>query len=58
LISNTVANASYFLHHLENAAKDVGLHVNALKTEPINFNQQLRLKTLSDVEIKAVQSFT
>jgi len=44
-------------HHIENTAKDVGLHINALKTEHINLNQQGLIKT-SDVKIKAMESFT
>jgi len=40
LTSDTVANASSLLHHLENTAKDVGLYVNTLKTEHINLDQQ------------------
>jgi len=58
LTSDTVANALSLLHHLENAAKDVGLYVNADKTEHTNFNQQGSIMTSSNVELKAVESFT
>ena len=40
LTADTITNASTLLHLLENSARDVGLFVNASKTEFISFNQQ------------------
>ena len=56
--SDTISNAETLLHQLENAAKDVGLYVNASKTEHIRFGQQGTIQTTSGETIKAVESFT
>ena len=56
--SDTISNAEILLHHLEDAAKDVGLYVNASKTKHISFDQQGTIQTNSGEPIKAVESFT
>ena len=33
LLANTIENAEKLLHHIEIAAREVGLHINAKKTE-------------------------
>ncbi len=56
--SDTISNAEKLLHHLKDAAKDVGLYVNASKTKHISFDQQGTIQTISGEPIKAVESFT
>ena len=57
LFANTIASATTLLHRLENAAQDVGLYVNAGKTEFIKYNQQGSIHTLSGDPLKAVDTF-
>ena len=40
LLANTFAQAETLLHSLERAAPDIGLHINADKTEYMCFNQR------------------
>ena len=46
------------LHSLERAAADIGLHVNAYKTEYMCFNQRGDLSILKDSSLKLVDKFT
>ena len=39
LFANSISEARALLHSLENSAKDIGLHVNASKTEFMSFNE-------------------
>ena len=45
LLANTPSQAETLLHSLERAAADIGLHVNADKTEYMCFNQMRHLHT-------------
>ena len=57
LMANTISDAQSLLHSLEVAAGDVGLYVNAKKTEFISFNQDGSIHTLSGANVKSVPSF-
>ena len=57
ITADTVLDAEKLLHLLEDAAKEVGLYVNASKTEHINFNQEGTIKTKAGNSIKAVENF-
>ena len=57
LISDSIDGASAFLHSLEYAAANIGLHVNATKTEFICYNQQGEINTVSGEPLKSVNSF-
>ena len=48
IFADTIANATILLHNLERAASDVGLYVNASKTESA-------ITTLSNHSLKSVQ---
>ena len=48
------AQAEKLLHSLERAAAGIGLHVNALKTEYMGFNQSGDISTLNDSSLKLV----
>ena len=54
ITANTISNSTTLLHQLENAAKDVGLYVNASKTE---YKQQGLIQTIAGEQLKAVDSF-
>lgn len=58
ITADVITNATLLLHHLENAASDVGFYVNASKTEFIGFNKQVSIQTVSGESIKSVESFT
>ena len=58
LLSDTISEATVLLHHLEKAAKGVGLYVNIKKTEFMSYNQQGNIKSLAGKEIKYVEEFT
>ena len=58
LFANSISEARVLLHSLENAAKDIGLHVNATKTEFMSFNEQGSLNTIQGDPLKQVNSFT
>ena len=58
LTSNTLKEASDLLHSLETAAKQVGLHINAKKTEFMCYNQEGNIQSLDGKEIKQVNNFT
>ena len=57
LMSNTVSQAEKLLHHVENAAKVIGLFINAEKTEHISYNQAGMITSLSGESIKSVSEF-
>ena len=59
LLVNTFAQAESLLHCLEKAAGSIGLHVNAVKTEFMCFNQnQTRdISTLTGSSLKLVEKF-
>ena len=46
-LANTPTQAKSLLHSLEQAARKVGLHVNANKTEYMSFNQEGNISTLN-----------
>ena len=57
LMADTIADAQSLLHSLEIAAGDVGLYVNAGKTEFISYNQDGSINTLAGKDLKSVKSF-
>ena len=58
ILANTPAQAETLLHSLERAAADIGLHVNAHKTEYMCFNQTGNISTLGGTSLKLVDKFT
>ena len=58
LLANTPNQAETLLHSLERAATDIGLHVNAHKTEFMCFNQKGDISTLDGTSLKLVDKFT
>ena len=54
LLANAPAKAETLLHSLERAAADIGLHVNAHKTEFMCFNQTGDISTLNGSTLKLV----
>ena len=58
LLANTPTQAESLLHSLERAASNIGLHVNADKTEYICFNQRGDLSTLQGGPLILVDKFT
>ena len=58
LLANTPNQAETLLHSLERAAAGIGLHVNALKTEYICYNQTGDISTLDGTSLKLVGKFT
>ena len=58
LLLNTSAQAKSLLHSLEQAADDIGLQVNADKTENMWFNQSGDISTLNVGSLKSVHKFT
>ena len=59
LSADIIKNAEKLLHSLEESANDVGLFVNAKKTEYMDYNQQQRdtIKTKAGKILKPVNSF-
>ena len=57
LLANTPNQAETLLHSLERAAADIGLHVNAHKTEYMCFNQTGDISTLDGTSLKLVDKF-
>ena len=55
ILANTPAQAETLLHSLERAATDIGLHVNAHKTEYMCFNQTGNIYTLGGSSLKLVK---
>ena len=58
LLANAPAQAETLLHSLEQAAADIGLHVNAHKMEYMCFNQTGDISTLNGSSLKLVDKFT
>ena len=58
LLANTPNQAKTLLHSLERAAADIGLRVNAHKTEFMCFNQKGDISTLDGTSLKLVEKFT
>ena len=58
ILVNTLARAKTLLHNLEQATVDIGLHVNAHKTEYMCFNQTGDISTLDGTSLKLVDKFT
>ena len=56
LMSDTIAEAETLLHKLEIAAGDVGLYVNASKTEFMCYNQDGSMNTLAGKSLKQVDT--
>ena len=52
LLANTPAQAKTLLQSLERTAADIGLHVNADKTEYMFFNQRGDISTLNGSFLK------
>ena len=57
-LANTPNQAETLLHSLEGAATDIGLHVNAHKTEYMCYNQTGDISTLDGTSLKLVDKFT
>ena len=57
LLSNTIDEATKLLHYIENAAREIGLYINAKKTEFISYNQEGEIKSLDGKNIKSVNEF-
>ena len=58
ILANTPNHAKTLLHSLEQAAADIGLHVNAHKTEYMCYNQIGDISTLVGTSLKLVDKFT
>ena len=57
LFADTIDEATKLLHSLENASENVGLYVNAKKTEFMPFNQEGNMQTVRGEPVKQVSSF-
>ena len=57
LFTDNIEEATKLLHALEKAAGDIGLYVNAKKTEFMPFQQEGSMKTLKGETVKQVYSF-
>ena len=58
ILANTSNQAETLLHSLERSAASIGLHVNALKTEYMCFNQTGDISTPERTFLKLVYKFT
>ena len=58
LLANVPTQAETLLHSLEQAAADIGFHVNAHKMEYMCFNQTGDISTLNSSSLKLVDKFT
>ena len=58
LMSDNIQDATYLLHNIENTAKEIGLYINAKKTEFISYNHQGTIQTVEGENIKSVLDFT
>ena len=58
LLVNTLTQAESLLHHLEQAAGGIGLHMNTDKMEYMCFNQKGNISTLNGGSLKLVDKFT
>ena len=57
ILANTPNQAKTLLHSLEQAAKDIGFHVNAHKMEYMCFNQTGNIFTLDGSSLKLIDKF-
>ena len=57
LLSNSLVDAQLLLNRVEQAAKEVGLHINATKTEFMTYNVDGVLNTLDNKQLKNVDDF-
>ena len=57
ILANTPNQAETLLHSLERAAAGIGLHVNALKTEYMCYNQIGDISTLDGTSLKLADKF-
>ena len=58
ILANAPAQAETLLHSLERATADIGLYVNAHKTEYMCFNQTGDTSTIRGCSLKLVDKFT
>ena len=58
ILANIPAQAETLLHSLERAGADIGLYVNARKTEYMCFNKRGNISTLNGISLKLVDKFT
>ena len=58
ILANAPTQAKTLLHGLERAARGIGLHVNAHKTEYMCLNQTGDISTLGGSSLKLVDKFT
>ena len=58
ILANTPDQAETLLHSLERAAANIGLYVNAHKTEDMCYNQTGDISTLEGIPLKLVDKFT
>ena len=58
VVANTIDEATILLHSLEASAKEIGLHINAKKTEFISLNTTGNITSLDGKDIKQVTEFT
>ena len=58
ILANTPDQAETLLHSLERAAANIGLYVNAHKTEYMCYNQTRDISTLEGTPLKLVDKFT
>ena len=58
LITNKIKDAEKLLHALEDTAAQIGLYINAGKTEFICYNQNGEIKTTKGKTLKKVEHFT
>ena len=56
--ANSPNQTETILHSVERAAEDIGLHVNAHKTEYMCYNQTGDISTLGETPLKLVDKFT
>ena len=58
LLENTPVQTETLLHCLKRAAAAIGLHINAVKTEYMCFNQRSDISTINGSSLKLVDKFT
>ena len=57
LFADSIGDASALLHSLEKAAQNIGLYVNATKTEFMSLNTTCTISTIKGDTVKQVDSF-
>ena len=58
ILANTPDQAETLLHSLERTAENIGLYVDAHKTEYMRYNQTGDISTLEGIPLKLVDKFT